>query len=41
MHNEMYFCAAIFPIEKMNQVNTKLLQIEKEIVRDVARGDEH
>ena len=28
------------PIEKLNQINTKkLLEIEKEIVREVARGD--
>ena len=30
----------VLPIEKLNQINTKkLLEIEKEIVREVARGD--
>ena len=32
----------LLPIEKMNQINTKrLLEIEKEIVRKVAQGDNH
>ena len=39
--NDQILPSPIFlPIEKLNQINTKkLLEIEKEIVREVARGD--